>query len=181
MDSQDEQPPVTPVPRKPARWRRNQVIAVLVGVAIGAGALGAAWALTGTERASSESDRLSITPSSATSSESPSPTLTTFLLTGTLLLTSGVVSDGTGGCEGSNGFDDITEGAAVTVYDASGTVVATGELGESTRQGGACSFDVLVPDVPTGEGFYQVEVTHRGTIQLSEEEAMSGSFGGSLG
>ncbi|GHJ95958.1 hypothetical protein SNE510_54770 [Streptomyces sp. NE5-10] len=163
------------------RGRRKQVLAVLAGVAIGAGALGAAWALTGTERASSESDRLSATPSSAMSSPSPSPTPTAFVLTGTFLLTDSVVSDGAGGCEGGNGFDDITEGAAVTVYDASGTVVATGELGESTREGGACSFDVTVPDVPTGENFYQVEVTHRGTIQLSEEEAMSGSFGASLG
>ncbi|MFH8717485.1 hypothetical protein [Streptomyces zaomyceticus] len=116
-----------------------------------------------------------------TPTPSPSPTPTDFLLTGAFLLTSSVVSDGAGGCEGSDGFEDITEGAAVTVYDASGTVVATGGLGESTREGTTCRFEVLVPDVPTGRGFYKVEITHRGTLQISESEAMSGAFGGTLG
>ncbi|MFD3537016.1 hypothetical protein [Streptomyces sp. NPDC058664] len=116
-----------------------------------------------------------------TQAPSPSPAPAVFLLTGTFLLTSSVVSDGEGGCEGSDGFDDITEGAAVTVYDASGTVIATGGLGESTRTGTTCRFDVLVPGVPTGQGFYKVEVTHRGTLQISENDAMSGAFGGSLG
>ncbi|WP_234338298.1 hypothetical protein [Streptomyces sp. NRRL F-5727] len=151
----------------------------MAGIVIGAGGAGAVWALTDSGGPSPEA--VSPPPSPATQTPSPSPTPTVFQLTGTFLLTRNVVSDGEGGCEGSEGFDDIAEGAAVTVYDAAGTVIATGALGESTRAGTACSFEVIVPDVPAGEGFHKVEITHRGTLQISEPEAMSGSFGGSLG
>ena len=44
-----------------------------------------------------------------------SPTLDGFTLTGTLALTDGVIDDGLGGCQGSEGYDDIFEGASVTV------------------------------------------------------------------
>ncbi|MFE5300692.1 hypothetical protein [Streptomyces sp. NPDC056632] len=154
-------------------------MAALAGAVIGAGAVGALWALTGSGGPSSAAVSPPSSPIMQASTSSPTPTV--FQLTGTFLLTRNVISDGASGCKGSDGFDDITEGAAVTVYDASGTVIATGGLGESTKTGTTCRFDVLVPDVPTGQGFYKVEITHRGTLQISESEAMSGSFGGSLG
>ncbi|MGW4825551.1 hypothetical protein ACWEP4_43480 [Streptomyces sp. NPDC004227] len=40
---------------------------------------------------------------------------------------------------------------------------------------------MIVEDVPKGEKFYKVEVSHRGTLQLTVEEAESGQFGDSLG
>ncbi|MGW5636710.1 hypothetical protein [Streptomyces sp. NPDC003832] len=104
-----------------------------------------------------------------------------FDLTGTFELTGGAVSDGAGGCEGSGGYTDIYEGASVTVYDASGTVIATGGLGESSLAGGTCSFEVYIAGVPRGESFYQVEVSHRGTVHLTQEEAEFGQFGATLG
>lgn len=178
MDGSGE-PPAAAASRRPARERRNLLLALVAGIVIGAGGAGAIWALTDSSGPSPEA--VSPPPSPTTQTPSPSPTPTVFQLTGTFLLTRNAVSDGEGDGEGSEGFDDITEGTAVTVYDASGTVIATGALGESTKTGTACSFEVIVPDVPTGQGFYKVEITHRGTLQISESEAMSGSFGGSLG
>ncbi|WP_055713143.1 hypothetical protein [Streptomyces torulosus] len=138
--------------------------------------MGAVWGLSeGQEAASS--------PKSASSTETPAAETepNTFTLTGTFELTEGAVGDGLGGCEGSGGYDDITEGTAVTVYDAAGTVVATGRLGDSTLSSGTCAFEVVVEDVPRGEDFYKVEISHRGTVQLSGDEAEAGQFGASLG
>ncbi|MFD7962995.1 hypothetical protein ACFV5J_19545 [Streptomyces zaomyceticus] len=134
MDGPGEPPRATPDPAK-RHGRRNLALAVLAGAVIGAGAIGATWALTGTDVTPLKSADPPASPSPTTQTPSPSPTPTVFLLTGTFLLTSGVVSDGEGGCEGSDGFNDITEGAAVTVYDASGTVVATGGLASRQGQG----------------------------------------------
>ncbi|MCD7437290.1 hypothetical protein K4B79_03530 [Streptomyces lincolnensis] len=111
---------------------------------------------------------------SPSSAESQAPG--TFALTGTFELTDGVVADGLGGCTGSDGYDDIFEGAAVTVYDGAGTVIATGQLGDSTLDSDrTCRFGVAVADVPAGKGVYKVEVSHRGTVQLTETEAQSGA------
>lgn len=153
------------------------VLAALAGAVIGAGAVGAVWGITGGSGHTAKQ-----TPT-ATPSRVAHRTPTTFVLTGTFELTDGVVGDGAGGCKGSDsqGYSDIFEGAAVTVYDATGTVVATGGLGESTRAGNTCRFDVAVSDVPTGRRFYKVEVSHRGTVQLTEAEASSGVFGATLG
>ena len=138
--------------------------------------MGAVWGLSeGQETASS--------PQSASSTETRAAETepSTFTLTGTFELTEDAVSDGLGGCEGSGGYDDITEGTAVTVYDAAGTVVATGQLGDSKMSSGTCTFEVAVEDVPRGEDFYKVEISHRGTVQLSGDEAEAGQFGASLG
>lgn len=99
-----------------------------------------------------------------------------------LVDTTSVVSDGSGGCEGTDGFDDIREGAGVTVYDASNDVVATGSLGDSEGGSGTfCTFQIAVDDVPKNSKFYKVEVSHRGTVQLTAEEAESGQLSTSLG
>ncbi|MYR42141.1 hypothetical protein GTW67_08940 [Streptomyces sp. SID5910] len=107
----------------------------------------------------------------------------TFTLEGSFTLTDEVTDDGDGGCSGGydSGYDDIAEGTGVTVYGANGDVIATGALGDSDQLLGACTFDVAVPGVPKGEKFYKVEVSHRGTVQLSAEEAENGEFGASLG
>lgn len=85
----------------------------------------------------------------------------------------------------SGGYADISSGAAVTVYDANGTVVATGVLGVGTdevplsRQ--RCVFPISVPGVPAGPRFYQVEISHRGKLTLSADDATAGRFTASLG
>ncbi|MFJ7181081.1 hypothetical protein ACIQXA_32880 [Streptomyces massasporeus] len=131
----------------------------------------------------SESQETAGTPQSASSTETRAAETgpSTFTLTDTFELTGDAVSDGLGGCEGSGGYDDITEGTAVTVYDAAGTVVATGQLEDSKMNSGTCTFEVAVEDVPRGQDFYKVEISHRGTVQLSGDEAEAGRFGASLG
>ena len=94
------------------------------------------------------------------------------------------VEDGT--CSTSNGYDDVNAGASVTVYNAEGTIVATGTLGTGTGHReteaggyyvGVCEFpfSIEVPDSP----FYQVEVSHRGrsTVERSGMHDVSLTLG----
>lgn len=161
IPEQPATPPAEPALDKPKK-RPGPLAAGLIGLALGAGIVGAAWAIT----ASNEPDKPA-----------------TFTLEGTFTLTDDVSSDGDGGCAGryDSGYDDIREGTNVTVYGAGGDVVATGALGKSKKVSYSCVFEIAVDDVPKGEKFYKVEVSHRGTLQLSAEEAENGELAASLG
>lgn len=152
------EPPTLPVT---APWRRPGPLAAgLIGLAVGAGLVGGTWAITAHDGSSGPG---------------------TFTLKGSFTLTeAGRTSTGCGGRYDS-GYDDIQEGASVTVYGAKGDVVATGALGDSSYVDYRCTFKVAVPDVPKGEKFYKVEVSHRGTVQLTAKEAEDGKFAASLG
>ncbi|MEU5894472.1 hypothetical protein ABZ835_48080 [Streptomyces sp. NPDC047461] len=156
-------PPTEPpaVPPAPARRPLRPITAGLIGLAAGAALVGSIWAIT------------------ATSGSTPD----TFTMEGNFALTEKAASDGDGGCEGSydSGYDDISEGTSVTVYGAAGDVIATGELGNSELHGSGCIFDIAIDDVPKGEKFYKVEVAHRGTLQLTAEEAENGELTATLG
>ncbi|WP_234307045.1 MULTISPECIES: hypothetical protein [Streptomyces] len=156
-------PEAPPMPAEPPaaapKKRPSPLLAGILGLAVGAGAVGATWAITANQ-------------------EPPAPA--TFTLTGAFALTEGATRDGDG-CIGTEGYDDIAEGTSVTVYDGAGKVAATGNLGKSKYAAGACAFEVSVPDVPKGEKFYQVEVSHRGKVQLSGEEAEAGEMSVTLG
>ena len=89
-------------------------------------------------------------------------------------------------CAGMNDYSDIKRGAAVTVYDAGGKIVAEGVLdsgnfAEPTSHMGDCFFPFAVPGVPKGAKSYQVEFSHRGKLTASVAEARSGTFGATLG
>lgn len=77
-------------------------------------------------------------------------------------------------CDGQGGFSDIRPGASVTVYDASGTIVGSGAITDdgSTSSTG-CQFPFTVPNVPTGSAFYQYEISHRGKLTFTADEASS--------
>ncbi|MFD5899126.1 hypothetical protein [Streptomyces sp. NPDC060366] len=157
-------------PAKPTR--RRTITTAAIGFLAGAAAVAAAWAIT-----TADGNTWPLT-GNQTAAADPA----TFDLTGEFTLTEGAVSDGMEGCEGTGGFDDIAMGTSVTVYDAAGTIIATDSLVLSEWDGaGSCTFDISVSDVPTGEDFYQVEISHRGKIQLSAAEAEAGEFAGSLG
>jgi hypothetical protein len=175
-DHTPEQPSQPPIPAAPptdwpttlhvspppAKRRLTPLTAGLVGLAAGAAIMGGIWAITATA-----------------GSGGPG----TFTLEGTFTLNEDATEIGDGDCAGGydSGYDDIREGTGVTVYGADGDVIATGALGDSTYSDYACSYSVAVEDVPKGEKFYKVEVSHRGTLQLSAEEAENGGFAGSLG
>jgi hypothetical protein len=89
-------------------------------------------------------------------------------------------------CMGKDGYDDIREGAAVVIHDAAGKVMATGELkhgkpSEFSDMDGVlteavpqkCTFAFTVHDVPAGQKFYGVEVSHRGTVNYSATQVKS--------
>ncbi|MGW5609373.1 hypothetical protein ACWEWI_25360 [Streptomyces sp. NPDC003753] len=169
-DQLPPKPTIPPPPAEPAavptpelaKRRLGPLAAGVLGLAVGAGIVGATWAVTANSGPGDPG---------------------TFTLKGSFELTDSVVPDGNGGCAGHDGYDDIRDGTAVTVYNAAGSVIGTGALDTSKYDEDTykCSFDVAVPDVPKGEKFYKVEVSHRGTLQLTAEEAENGQFGGSLG
>jgi hypothetical protein len=73
-------------------------------------------------------------------------------------------------CEGSGGYSDISEGASVTVTDATGKVVATGSLGVGRKDVLGCVFPFSVTGVPKSK-FYGVEVSHRGIVTFRQLDA----------
>lgn len=82
----------------------------------------------------------------------------------------------------ATGYNDIVDGAPVTVYDAAGTVVATGQLGtEDSAELGRCMWPITVPNVPATSAFYAVEVTHRGKVTVPAAQARAGDIHLTLG
>lgn len=86
------------------------------------------------------------------------------------------ISSSDGECSGAGGYSDISEGTDVVVKDATGRLLAAGELAAGVPEeesGRICSFKFEVPDVPRGEGPYTVEVSHRGDVAFKESRASS--------
>jgi hypothetical protein len=78
------------------------------------------------------------------------------------------------GCAGQGGYSDIASGAAVTITNATGAMVALGRLEDPQLASlGECTFSFSVPDVPAGDGFYGVEVSHRGSVKYAEADLAS--------
>ncbi|OZF49695.1 hypothetical protein [Rhodococcus sp. 14-2470-1a] len=77
-------------------------------------------------------------------------------------------------CAGKGGYKDIGPGAAVTVTDEAGTLLAKGAIATSSGGSSGCWLDFTVADVPRGKAFYKVEVSHRGELTYTESEAESG-------
>jgi hypothetical protein len=77
-------------------------------------------------------------------------------------------------CEGMNAYADIKPGTQVTVTDPAGAVVAVGILDGGRMIGvgmtRTCRFTFRITNVPSGKGFYGVEVAHRGRVQFPESE-----------
>jgi hypothetical protein len=89
--------------------------------------------------------------------------VTSFTINASLALGPGqfVPVDGTS-CAGTPPYKDLTTGTVITVTDAEGGVLATGDL------------KISVPDVPVGKGTYGIEVAHRGATKYDESKLRSG-------
>ncbi len=101
-------------------------------------------------------------------------------LHGTLTLTSSSgISRSGGNCSGTGGYDDLTAGAAVTVKNESGTVIATGSLergaSDATYPTVVCHFSFTISNLPDAK-FYSVEVTHRGALTYSQDQLNSNGW-----
>jgi hypothetical protein len=68
-----------------------------------------------------------------------------------------------------DGFSDLVPGGQVVVADGSGDVLGTASLNGGTLSVLGCTFTFTVPDLPP-EPFYEVTVTHRGTLTYSAQE-----------
>jgi hypothetical protein len=154
-------PPMPDNPPAPGRRWPHPLVTRLAGLVVGAGVVGLVWGLSGG------------------GSSAPKA----FTLRGSMTLTGDNVPSGDTNedCTGYSGYEDITKGAGVTVYDSAGKVVATGALGTGKPKSAGCVFPVSVAGVPEGSKFYQVEVSHRGKITVSSAEAKAGTFAASLG
>lgn len=97
-----------------------------------------------------------------------------FTATGTFTLYDYDSNQNSSTCSGTDGYSDISVGTQVRVSNTAGHIVALGELEPSSYRPGECEFTFEVTGVPQGEEFYQIEVSHRGTLTYSEEEMRSG-------
>ncbi|MBM0237147.1 hypothetical protein JNW88_08275 [Micromonospora sp. ATA32] len=79
-------------------------------------------------------------------------------------------------CTGRDAHDDITAGTKVVVTDNTGAIVGVGVLDAGQPQmnpddktrADSCLFQFTVKDVPSGRGFYSVEVSSRGKVEFKE-------------
>lgn len=116
----------------------------------------------------SDSDQ---SPDTGTDGSSPAEA-ETFLVTGSITLTSANINYASGECWGEEGYDDMSGGAQVVVRDNTGATVAVGQLDTGIKESSVvCRFDFSVEDVPSGSPAYSLEVTHRGEFSFTEEEA----------
>lgn len=98
----------------------------------------------------------------------------TFDARGDVTLTTNSLLSVSGSCQGQDGYDDMVECAPVVIRAANGDTVAVGRMGlgaKTTRY--TCVFPFTVEDVPAGVGPYSVEVSSRGEIPFTEDDAQS--------
>lgn len=70
--------------------------------------------------------------------------------------------------------------AQVVIQSSSGEDLAVGTLKENPPTDGACPFTFSIPNVPSGEGLYQMTIDNREAPRHTEEELRAGvalSFG----
>jgi hypothetical protein len=112
--------------------------------------------------------------STATTAQATTTTLPTISGTAELHSADGVLELDDGTCTGTSGYDDLTEGASVTLRDEHGTTIGTSALGPGTLSGAGlskvCTFPFTITDVPTSAKFYAVEVSHRGAVTYSHDQ-----------
>src|SRR5699024_4396606 len=78
-------------------------------------------------------------------------------------------------CSGIGGYADLGVGSGVTIRDANGTIVGVGEITDSEDVQPVCVFTFTVHDVPSGEGPYTVEISHRGKGTVTEQALADGT------
>ena len=104
----------------------------------------------------------------------------TFDVKGTIAVTL-ILFDASDGdpCTTTGGYDDIRTGTQVKVSDASGKIVGLGALSSglardtdtSWRGTNKCEFSFSVTGIPEGGEIFGVEVSHRGVVQFTRNQA----------
>jgi hypothetical protein len=123
----------------------------------------------------------SVTAPATTTDATSAASGDTFTMKGAfdLFISSDSLPNGTE-CMGTGSMDDIAVGTGVYVYDGSGKLLATGNLGHGSFQsnpvGNACVFPLTVNNVPDGLETYSVEVGTHGEQPVSSTTAHSWVF-----
>jgi hypothetical protein len=144
-------------------------IALIVGLAAG----------FGIGHATSGSDTKDAAKAAVTNSTKSGPTQADqFTIVGKVTLTDFSAGWTSGeACSGSGGYDDMTEGADVTLYNEKGTIVGTTSLMSGTASAiGTCDFSFSFDPMPLTAPFYQIEVTHRGRVTESISQLRSNGY-----
>lgn len=129
------------------------VVASVIGLVAGSGAVALAWELSRSEGGGTG----------------------TFTLVGQARIAAQGGEAGT--CRGSGALSDIDKGALVTVYDAQGLVVATGSVGSGAyNDSAACVFPILVRDVPDNSKSYTVRVGWHARKEITNMGARAGEL-----
>lgn len=182
-------------PTTTRRWLLPTLIAVAVVVAVGAGVAGAAIGYDNGANTSAASFAARPTPTAtvtATVVSTPAPKTVTKVETesetktetetetetatpeapATLSREGSIQIQGadnwkpvTGGCEGDSGYDDLTTGATVIVYDGTNNNAGAGSLDKSEISGTSCKMSFSISDVVGGSNVYLVEVASRGKLK----------------
>ncbi|MGW5277668.1 hypothetical protein ACWEQP_35190 [Streptomyces sp. NPDC004044] len=153
-------PAMPPAPAAlPAKRQVDPAITGLVGLVVGAGSAGAAWAIM-----------------AGTGDDRPA----TYSLTGAFALTEGAVRTDDTGCKGTRGYDDIAEGTFVTVYDAAGGVATIGNLGSSRYAEGVLHLQGRRRRRPEGREVLSGRGAAPGEAQLGGMEAEDGTLATTL-
>ena len=89
----------------------------------------------------------------------------------------------TGSCWGTTGFDDLTDGAEVKIYDSTGRVVGNTtmkssqyELASLASRKLTCTFKWELSDIPNDDQGYSVEVSRRGKVFFSLDRLQENDF-----
>lgn len=163
----DFAPGPSPTIAPPSRRRRQWPLIVAIVILAAGLAAALVWPRSG-----------DATPAKPAASATP-VAAATFSITGMLTLSAGdFMADDSQLCWGNGGYDDLSMGTSVTITDAAGTVVGVGQVNSAHNDGGmggTCDLSFKVDGVPTGKGFYGIEVSHRGSVKKSEADLKAGS------
>ena len=76
-------------------------------------------------------------------------------------------------CIGVGGYSDLSQDTSVEITDASGTTVGLGHVLYSELHDTTCELRFSAEDIPTGAGFYGIEISHRGIVKFAEADLAS--------
>jgi hypothetical protein len=94
----------------------------------------------------------------------------TVTITGVLLIEGGTANYVTtaSGCAGTNGYNDLSEGATATATAGNGDILGQGYLDGGTVGTNGCALAYTISGLPAGKDVYMVEVSHRGMLQATK-------------
>jgi hypothetical protein len=73
-------------------------------------------------------------------------------------------------CIGHGGYSDIGPGTQVILTNQDGKILGSSEFstGTADTHGYTCTYSFTIPDVPTDQNQYSIEISHRGKVVNSQ-------------